>query len=185
MKLNKKAMMLILISAVLILLISSQSLAQQILINEIMASNKSSFQDSDSDFDDWLELTNVGEKELNLSGYYLSDKKDNLTLWQFDTNQDIIIQPGGYLVVWADEELDEEGFHTNFKLSSSGETITLTEPDGNTVVDQIKYPEIMTDVSYGRNFNNSSKWVYFIFPTPAKKIILVYQVITGAKKCIF
>lgn len=147
----------------------AQVSAQDIIINEIMASNQESLQDSDSDFDDWFELKNIGEDPVNLSGYYLSDKEDNLTRWQFNVDEDIIIEPGGYLLIWADDEPEENGLHTNFKLGSSGETLTLTNPDGSTIVDQINYPQIMTDVSYGRSSNDISKWIYYVFPTPGRE----------------
>lgn len=169
MNLDRQTFFLFTFLILVLLLISFQTSAQDLIINEIMASNQASFKDSDSDFDDWLELKNIGEEPLNLSGYYLSDKEDNLTRWQFNEDKDIIIEPGGYLLVWADDELDENGIHTNFKLSSSGETLTLTNPDGTTIVDKVNYPQIMTDVSYGRSSNNISKWVYYVFPTPGRE----------------
>ena len=163
---NKNIVFIILI---VIFLINFRAGAQDIIINEIMSSNQETIKDEDSDFNDWLELKNVGEEELNLSGYYLSDKTDKLTSWQFDPNKDFIIPPGGYLLIWADEEPGEGKLHTNFKLSSSGEMIILTEPDGVSIVNQVKFPQIMTDVSFGRKLNKPSKWVYFISPTPERK----------------
>ena len=163
---NKNIVFIILI---VVFLINFRAGAQDIIINEIMSSNQETIKDEDSDFNDWLELKNVGEEELNLSGYYLSDKTDKLTSWQFDPNKDFIIPPGGYLLIWADEEPGEGKLHTNFKLSSSGEMIILTEPDGVSIVNQVKFPQIMTDVSFGRKLNKPSKWVYFISPTPERK----------------
>ncbi|RCW82529.1 PAS domain S-box-containing protein/diguanylate cyclase (GGDEF)-like protein [Halanaerobium sp. DL-01] len=163
---NKDIVFIILIA---IFLINFRAGAQDIIINEIMSSNQETIQDEDSDFNDWLELKNIGEEEINLSGYYLTDKKDELTRWQFDPNKDYIIHPGGYLLIWADEEPNEGKLHTNFKLSSSGEKIILTEPDGVSIANQVKFPQIMTDVSFGRKSTNPSKWVYFISPTPERK----------------
>jgi diguanylate cyclase (GGDEF)-like protein/PAS domain S-box-containing protein len=143
--------------------------AQDIIINEIMSSNQKTIQDEDFDFNDWFELKNVGERNINLSGYYISDNSDKLTSWQFDPNQDFIIPPEGYLLIWADDEPSEGKLHTNFKLSSSGEELVLTEPDGVNIVDQVEFPQIMTDVSFGRTATDKLEWVYFISPTPERK----------------
>jgi diguanylate cyclase (GGDEF)-like protein/PAS domain S-box-containing protein len=166
---NLKNKNIILLILTIFLLISFKAVAQDIIINEVMSSNQENIQDGDFDFNDWFELKNVSEKKINLSGYYLSDNTDKPTSWQFDPDQDFIIPPGGYLLIWADDEPDEGKLHTNFKLSSSGEELVLTEPDGISIVDQVEFPQIMTDVSFGRKATDKSEWVYFIFPTPARK----------------
>jgi len=55
--------------------------------------------------------------------------------------------------------------HSNFKLSSSGETLSLNFKDG-TVVDSISYGIIPANYSMGRELNNAEKWGYFAKPTP-------------------
>lgn len=55
--------------------------------------------------------------------------------------------------------------HTNFKLSSSGETLSLSFIDG-TVIDSISYGIIPSNYSFGRDRFNASKWGYFAVPTP-------------------
>jgi len=55
--------------------------------------------------------------------------------------------------------------HTNFKLSSSGETLRLTFKDG-TVADSINYGIIPANYSFGRDIKNIAKWGYFATPTP-------------------
>jgi len=55
--------------------------------------------------------------------------------------------------------------HSNFKLSSSGETLSLTFKDG-TVADSINYGIIPANFSFGRDINNSENWGYFAIPTP-------------------
>jgi diguanylate cyclase (GGDEF)-like protein/PAS domain S-box-containing protein len=163
---NDKKINILLLSIILIFSINLQVFSQEIIINELMASNKSAHQDNDGDFNDWLELKNNGNELVNLSGYYLSDDKENPTKWQFNPDIDFIIRPGEYLLLWADDETDEGELHTNFKLSRNGETISLTSPDGNKIIDEINYPEILTDFSYGRDLNDISKWKYFSYSTP-------------------
>ena len=54
--------------------------------------------------------------------------------------------------------------HTNFKLSSAGETVVLSTADG-TVIDEITYPPLAADESYGKS-TDGSDYVYFTEPTP-------------------
>ena len=72
-----------------IILLSALSLASaraQVIINEYSAANY-----SDVDFlpgpgtayEDWLELYNTSATAFDLSGYFLSDKINNLQKWQF------------------------------------------------------------------------------------------------------
>lgn len=55
--------------------------------------------------------------------------------------------------------------HTNFKLSSEGETISITHKNG-TVTDSVSYGIIPAGFSFGRNKNSISQWGYFQEPTP-------------------
>ena len=55
--------------------------------------------------------------------------------------------------------------HSNFKLSSLGETLSLTFKDG-TVLDSISYGIIPANYSMGRDINNLATWGYFVTPTP-------------------
>jgi hypothetical protein len=131
--------------------------ASGVVINEFMASNDVTEADQDGEFDDWIEFYNNGMDELDLSGYYLTDDADDLTKWSFPVNT--VIAPGAYLVVWADNDQDQDGLHTNFKLSSSGETILLVSPQDNSILDAIAYPSQLTDISYGRFPNGTGPFV--------------------------
>ncbi len=73
-------------------------LAQQIAINEVMASNASTIADEDGDFSDWIELFNFGEEPINLQGFGLSDNYGDPFKWVFPN---VTIEPGQYLLVWA------------------------------------------------------------------------------------
>lgn len=74
------------------------SIAQTFRINEVMSSNGGVVTDIDGDSSDWIEFFNSGTTAVNLSGYGLSDKKDNLFQWIFP---DFNVNPGEYLLVYA------------------------------------------------------------------------------------
>ncbi|MGI6538907.1 MAG: CotH kinase family protein [Caldicoprobacterales bacterium] len=135
---------------------------QEVYINEVTASNGSLLADEDGDFSDWIELYNPGLAPVNLSGYFLSDDEGEPLKWVFPRGT--IIKPGGYLLIWASgkNKTGNQGeIHTNFKISSEGETLILTAPDGNRVIDRTDLPKLSRDVAYGRQPDASHNFVCF------------------------
>jgi uncharacterized repeat protein (TIGR02543 family) len=62
--------------------------------------------------------------------------------------------------------LDKQTYlHTNFKISSQGDTIILTSPGGQTV-EEIFTDTITSDISRGRKPDGTDNWYYFNEPTP-------------------
>lgn len=57
------------------------------------------------------------------------------------------------------------GLHTNFKISSEGEHIILSDPEGRQL-DSIFTSKILGDISLGRKPDGSSDWIFFKEPTP-------------------
>ena len=146
---------------------SIATLAQNLKINELMASNNTTVMDNFFEYNDWIEIYNAGGI-VNLAGYYLSDDPLNLTKFQIpSTNAGVTtILPNGYLIFWADKDNATQGEnHTNFTLSSNGESVILTMPDGVTIVDQIDFPQQAPDISYGRSCDGCGSLQYFNNPT--------------------
>ncbi len=61
--------------------------------------------------------------------------------------------------------LPNKFLHTNFKLSSTGETVVLTNPQ-NVAIDEVTFGSIGPDISYGRQPDGSSDWYLFSEATP-------------------
>lgn len=127
-----------------------------LVINEFMASNNSTVTDQDGEYDDWVELYNKGTQSLDISGYHLSDDGSDLTLFSFPNGT--IIQPNSYLVVWADGDITQTGYHADFKISSNGETIYLTDTNV-AILDSITFGVQVSDSTYGRYPNGTGSFV--------------------------
>ena len=136
-----------------------------LFVNEIMAINDSTISDESGEFDDWFEIYNPEDYPVRLEGFYVSDKKANLTKWQFPAS-DIEILPGEYIIIWCDEDQEQGATHTNFKLSGNGEFIALVSPDGETVIDSISFPQQQPDISFGRVEDGVDEWGFFEIPSP-------------------
>ncbi len=135
----------------------------QLRLNEIIASNNFNQMDEFFEFDDWIEIYNPGGI-VNLAGYYLSDDHLNLTKHQIPATSPgtTTLLPGGFAVFFADNDnLSQGAMHTNFTLSTNGENIFLTAPDGVTIIDSVSYPDMATDISYGRTCESCDTWQYF------------------------
>ena len=119
-----------------------------VAINEFMASNDATATDPAGEYEDWIELYNNGTEAIDLSGFFLTDDATDLTQWVIPDGT--TIEPSGFLIIWADDDEDQDGLHASFKLSASGESVILVDPADTSIVDAIDYPEQTTDLSYAR-----------------------------------
>jgi hypothetical protein len=72
-------------------------LRAQVVINEVLASNRLTATDEDGDSSDWVELLNVGSADAALKGYGLSDDPSEPLRWLLP---DVTLPPTGRLLVW-------------------------------------------------------------------------------------
>ncbi|RUM65649.1 MAG: hypothetical protein DSZ06_04690 [Sulfurospirillum sp.] len=142
----------------------TQSVSSPLKINEILSANANTNYDPDfKGFSDWIEIYNDSNKTINIEGYFLSDSKKNIQKWKFP--QGSVINPYGYLLVWADgKNKNLQALHTNFKLSVSGESVLLSDPRG-VIVDWIEYSNQDADISCTKK---DGKIVY-MNPSPKAK----------------
>lgn len=143
--------------SITILFCFTTAAAQDVVINELMPDNETSVQDPAGEYDDWLELYNNSDEPVDLSGWFMSDDANELDEWAFPDGTSVDAK--GYLIVWCDEDLEQEGLHADFKMSSGGETIYLCTPDLG-IVQEIAYTEATTDQSYSRVPNGSGSFVW-------------------------
>jgi hypothetical protein len=136
--------------------VGTTSAANGVVINEVLAQNTSGQKDEAGDYEDWIELYNNNDFEVDLSGFYLSDNESNVTKWQFP--EGTIIPANEYLIVWADDEEDEGPFHSSWKVSVDGESVTLSNPQRN-LVDQIIFGAQQTNKGLARVPNGTGDFV--------------------------
>ena len=139
-----------------------------VFINEWMAANSGFEPDpADGNFEDWFELYNASPFDADLSDYYLTDVLTNKTKWKIPDGT--VIPPFGFLLVWADEETEQNGFnidlHTNFRLSQTGEELGLYAPDG-TAIDTVIFGNQTNNVSQGRFPDGAAGIIMLAPPTP-------------------
>ncbi len=136
--------------------VNTEVKANGVVVNELVAQNSTGTRDEAGDYDDWIELYNNNSYPVDLSGFNLSDNTSNLTKWQFPVGS--VINPFDYMIIWADEEPAEGQLHANFKLSVSGESVTLSDPTLK-VIDQVIFGQQQTDMAYARVPNGTGNWV--------------------------
>ena len=138
----------------------------KVVINEVVSLNSTLIKDADDDYSDWIELYNSGDTAVNLAGCGLSDRAGEPFKWTFP---EVTIPAGGYLLVFASgkDKFDIHERHTSFKISSDGEAVVLTAPDGTTV-DHVEAPAIPVDVSWGRVPDGGAEIAFFDAPTPGE-----------------
>jgi hypothetical protein len=143
---------------------------QGIFINELLASNSSSFTDESGDKDDWIEIYNSNSFPVNIAGLYITDQKTNPSLWQIPATNaaKTTIPANGFIILWADEETAEGVLHVNLKLGAGGEHLGIYENiDGTlTPVDSLTFGAQTANISYGRKPDGVSPFLFFTTPTP-------------------
>ena len=137
-------------------------------INEVMSLNNFYAPLQDGSYYDWIEFYNTSDEAINLKGALLSDNSNAPDKWSVPT--DFIIEPHSYGVIYTSglNTVDEYGnIHTNFKLSSKGETLVFSNAAGD-VIQQITIPQAdIPNVSYGLDNEKDSSNNYYWFAEPS------------------
>ncbi|HUF63631.1 MAG TPA: lamin tail domain-containing protein [Verrucomicrobiales bacterium] len=117
-------------------------------------------------FSDWIEVHNGGPEIVDLSDWRLSDRSDDLQAFVFPPNS--LIAPNEVIIVLASGADAGGGSSAQapFALSADGETVILTNRDGE-IVDSVTYPPQDFFHSYGRA-GSVGDWVYFREASPGR-----------------
>jgi hypothetical protein len=147
-----------------------------VFINEWMARNNvgpGGYPDPlDGQYDDWIELYNPGPEPADISGFYLTDTLANPTQWRVPPNTGV--PAGGYLLVWADGQTNQNGqsalgdLHVNFQLDRDGEAIGLFAHVGGSLmqVDAVTFGPQFSNISEGRYPDGGAARQFMATATP-------------------
>ncbi len=139
----------------------------EVYINEFMASNTLTVADELGAFPDWVELYNAGDTEADLSGFWMTD--DNTNIFNHEFADGTVIPAGGFLLLFADGDVEEGPTHLNFSLSAASEDIGLygRNVDDNPRIDSLDdYGVQAPDISLARSPDGSPTFVVDDTPTP-------------------
>lgn len=144
-----------------------------VFVNEWMAANLNFLLDpSDNSYDDWFELYNAGPEAVDLGGYHLTDDLGNPDKYVIPNNGHYVIPPGGFLLVWADNDsagnsTNDPSLHVSFALDAvAGEAVGLVAPDGVTVIDAVTFGPQTNNISEGRYADGAVNRYSMTTPTP-------------------
>ena len=148
--------------------LNASAAAGDVVINELLADNRTSLEDSDGQKEDWIELRNRGANSVNLTGWSLTDDATVPGKWVFPN---VTLGAGQYVIVFAsgkDIKTTAAGTtnHTNFRLNLAGGYLGLFKSSYPRVAvsEFAAYPEQRADISYGLAANGSA--TYFSTLTP-------------------
>ena len=128
-------------------------LAADVFISEVLAANDGIIFDEDGDSSDVVEIFNGGPDDVQLDGWYLTDRVDDADKWAFPP---LVLPANASLLVFASgKDRAEAGaeLHTNFAIDAGGEYLALSR-DGDEAIEVVSsfdptVPQLPADVSYG------------------------------------
>ncbi len=132
-------------------------------INEFSAAG-SLLEDELGEQEDWIEIFNFGGEAVELAEVFISDDPSDPFKWSLSSLN--IIDAGAYIVLFADDEIEEGANHVGFSLDEFGEFIGLYNEEG-LEIDAIDFGNQSLGISFGR-VNNGTDWNYFLEPTPGQ-----------------
>jgi hypothetical protein len=125
----------------------------KLLINEVLAINTTTL-DRGGSFPDLIELYYDGPSAMSLSGVSITDNPDEPRKFVFPAGTSI--DPGEYLVLYADSDSTTSGIHLGFALKGDGEGLYLYNADGQ-LLDSVQFGLQLPDMSIGR-IGNDGHW---------------------------
>lgn len=143
----------------ILLMLGLSQLSAQVVINEFSASNLESFTDNFGKTEDWIELYNTSSNDVDISGWYLSDKEDKPDKWRIPNGT--IIPANGHMVFLCsgrDGKMYNE-YHTNFKLTQTkgSDIVLLADPNEN-ILEMFPLDVTLVEHSRCRSVDGGPDW---------------------------
>ena len=113
-------------------------------INEVSAAN-SVYLNEYFKKNDWIELYNTTDAEIDIAGMYITDKLTKPQKYQIpeasavDATYSTVIPPHGFLTIWADQLIPQTQIHTGFKLGNADDEIVMLTAADESWSDTLAY----------------------------------------------
>ena len=144
-----------LLFSLLILLTSPSIASAQVLINEVFPNPS-----GDEKQDEWVELFNTSNQEIDLAGYKLKDAANHeLVIDTTYVDVTTVISAGAWLVV-------SRNGHASFSLNNGDETVYLFDSSTSDSISTFQYSGSETDKSWGRIPDGNVISSELLDPTP-------------------
>lgn len=151
-----------------------QQTTEQVYVNEVQTRNTSYFADPNGEFDQWIEIYNPNNYQVNIANYYISINGSPLQ-WQIANDNPFrtYIPANGFRLIWCDNQPDQDTNHAPFTLDEEGGTITITGPN-QALLETYTFGDIGENASYGRQSDGANASIIFTSPTPTMTNQLVF-----------
>lgn len=138
-----------------------------IVINEVSAANSIHVNEYGKK-DDWIELYNTTDQDIDLEGMYLTDKSDKPQKHRIqgrtedsDAYVSTIIPAHGYKIIWCSKRENKTQLHTTFKLENKdGAMVRIQDAEG-TWADSLIYCAHEGEQTVGR-YPDASNTTYLM-----------------------
>ena len=143
----------------------TQTVSGPLIISEVMPSNASYLMQSDGEYYDWLELTNISEASVDLGRYALSDDPGDMDKFPLP---DITLEPQERVIIICsgNTSLTSKKYtHAPFTLSREESWVYLSLLSNGSCQDYIRIYDVPYQHSVGRASGENGTY-YFTKPTP-------------------
>lgn len=123
-----------------------------VVINEVSAGNTIYINDYDKK-DDWIELFNTTDKDIDLEGAYITDntaKPKKCLITAGASGASTIIPAKGYKLIWCGKRETDKELHASFKLENNEGCAVRIQAADNSWSDEFKYGTMRGDETFGR-----------------------------------
>lgn len=157
-------MMVILIVALIIYFSNAKNAGgdkpvTDIVLSEVMSSNKGSVSDNYGDYPDYIELYNNSDTDADIGGYGLSDE---IGTPKFVFRSGTVIPAHGYVVVYCSGKMKDE-MHAPFKITATDDVVLYDS--SSHLIDSLTLRAVSSGSTLSRSAENIEEWVEMP-PTP-------------------
>lgn len=144
-----------------------------IRINEVSANNTIHVNEYGK-HDDWIELYNTTDEDIDIAGMYLSDNADKPAKFQITGNDQIstIVPAHSTIIVWASKREMYSQLHAPFKLDNTDEGVVTIQAEDGSWADALCYNTQGDKQTYGRYPDGGNKTFLMNIPTIGKSNVL-------------